>query len=121
MKQSTLRIAIIILALTTAVVHLAIGVGGIAAGRLDTFNILFVLNGLGFIGLLLALFAPNFPFFSSNRGLAHFLMIGFAAVTFVLYFVFNGWTVTGMSVAAIVAKLAELLLVIATFLHLRAQ
>jgi hypothetical protein len=121
MKQSTLRIAIIILALTTAVVHLALGVGGIAGGRLDTFNILFVLNGLGYIGLLAALFVPNFPFFSSNRSLTHYLMIVFAAVTFVLYFVFNGIDPTGMGVAAIVAKLAELLLVIATFLHLRAK
>ncbi len=119
MKQSTLRITIIILALITAVVHLALGVGGIAGGNVDTFSILFVLNGLGFIGLLAALFIPNFPIFSSNRGLAHFLMIGYAAVTLVLYFVFNGFA--GMGVAAVIAKLAELFLIIATFLHMRAK
>lgn len=121
MKQSTLRIAIIILALTTAIVHLALGVGGLVGSNPDNFSILFVLNGLGYVALLAALVLPNVPFFSSNRSLTHFLMIGYTALTFVLYFVFNGIDPTGMSIAAVVAKLAELLLIIATFLHLRAQ
>ena len=121
MSQSLLRTVIIICALVTGVVHLALGVGGIAGGRVDTFSILFVLNGLGFIGLLAALFLPNVPFFASNHSLTHFLMIGFAAVTLVLYFVINGVDIAGMGVAAIAAKVAELLLVIATFLHLRAK
>lgn len=119
MNRSLLRTAVIILALITAAVHLALGVGGIAGGNPDAFSILFVLNGLGYIGLLAALFAPNIPVFSGNRRLAHFLMIGYTAVTLVLYFVFNGFA--GMGVAAVIAKLAELLLIIATFLHMRAE
>jgi hypothetical protein len=111
--------AVVIFALVTAGVHLALGVAGLAGGNADAFSVLFVLNGLGYIGLLAALFVPGFPFFSSRRSLTHFLMIVFAGLTFVLYFVFNGFA--DMGAAAIVAKLAELLLIAATFLHLRAE
>ena len=119
MKQSSLRIVIVILTLITTVIHLALGIAGIASGNPDVFSVLFVFNGLGYIGLLLALYAPNFPVFSTNRMLAHYAMIGYTALTFVLYFVFNGFA--SMGIAAIIAKSAELLLIIATFWHMRVE
>ncbi len=119
MNKSVLRIAIIILTLTTAVVHLALGIGGITSGEADMFSIPFLLNGLGYIGLLAAMFVPGFPVFSGNRKLTHFLLIGYTALTFVLYFVFNGFA--DMGPAAIISKLAELLLIIALFLHMRVE
>lgn len=115
MNRSTLRIAIIVLTLITAGVHLALGLAGVF-GEPDMLSYAFVLNGLGYLSLLAALFM-NIPFFRDNRPLAHWLLMGFAALTFILYFVFNGFT---FGPSAIIAKGAELLLIIATFLHLRA-
>jgi hypothetical protein len=119
MNRSTLRIVIIITAVITALVHLALGIGGIAGGDPGMLDYLFVLNGLGYLTLLAGLFVPNFPVLGGNRALAHYLMIIFAGLTFVLYFVFNGFSNIGA--AAIVAKLAEIVLIIATFMHLGAS
>lgn len=117
MNRSTLRIAIIVLTLITAGVHLAFGLAGLFGGDLGGFTIPFVLNGLGYLSLLAALFM-DVPFFRDNRPLAHWLLIGFAALTLILYFVFNGFSNFGP--AAIITKGAELLLIIATYMHLRA-
>jgi hypothetical protein len=118
MNRSTLRIIIIVTTVVTALVHLALGLGGIFGGNPGGLDYLFVLNGLGYLALLAALFVPNIPVFADNRALAHYLMIAFAGVTFVLYFVFNGFSNLGG--AAIVAKLAELLLIASTWMHLNA-
>jgi hypothetical protein len=119
MNRSALRIAIIIFTLTTAGVHLALGIGSLASGNPDSLSIPFILNGLAFLVLLAGLYIPNFPFLADNYKLTHYLMIALAAVTLVLYFVMNGFGEMGP--AAIIAKLAEALLIIATFLHLRAE
>jgi hypothetical protein len=118
MNRSTLRVVILVLAAVTAIVHLALGIGGIVSGQGGAFNIMFVLNGVGYFALLAALFLPGVPVFGNNRAAAHYLMIAYTALTFVLYFVFNGFSEFGT--AAIVAKSAELLLIIATVLHLNA-
>jgi uncharacterized membrane protein YfbV (UPF0208 family) len=118
MNRATLRLIIIVTAVVTALVHLGLGVSGLFNFGPNTFSILFVLNGLGYLALLAALFMPNVPVFATNRGLAHYLMIFFAGLTFVLYFVLNGFSHLGG--AAIVAKLAELILIASTWMHLRA-
>lgn len=118
MGRSTLRIVIIIVTTITALVHLALGAAGIAGGEAGPLNIAFVLNGIGYFVLLAGVFTAMVPVLSGNKGLAHYALIAFTAVTFVLYFVFNGFSHLGA--AAIVSKLAELLLVITAFLHLNA-
>lgn len=118
MKRSTLRVVIIVLAAITAIVHLALGVASIVSGQGVAFGIVFVLNGVGYFALLAALFSPGVPVFGDNRAAAHYLMIFYTGLTFVLFFVFNGFSDFGP--AAIVSKLAELLLIIATALHLNA-
>jgi len=118
MNRSTLRILIIVTAVVTALVHLALGLAGIFGGAPGALSYLFVLNGLGYLALLAALFVPNVPVFANNRALAHYLMIAYAALTFVLYFMLNGFSHLGA--AAIVAKLAELILMASTWMHLRA-
>jgi hypothetical protein len=119
MTRSTLRWIIAILTIITALVHLFLGVSGIIGPGpgMGVLSYLFVLNGLGYLGLLVALLVRGFPFFSTRPALTHWLFILYTAVTFVLYFVFNGFT---FGPAAIVAKLAELLLIIALFLHMGA-
>ena len=118
MNRPTLRVVIIVLAAVTAIVHLALGISGIVQGWGGTLGIMFVLNGVGYFALLAALFLPGVPVFANNRAAAHYLMIFYAALTFVLYFVINGFSKIGP--AAIVAKSAEVLLIIATVLHLNA-
>ena len=101
---SKITIALTILcAAVTAVVHLVLGVRDLST----PFGIVFVLNGLGFIGLtglyLLPLEALR-PF----RALLRWGLIGFSAVTFILYFVFNGLKIDAISG---VTKAAELALI----------
>jgi hypothetical protein len=117
MTRSTLRWVIAILTIITALVHLFLGISGVTSDTPDTLSYMFVLNGLGYLGLLVALLVPGFPFFSTRPTLTHWLFILYTAVTFVLYFVFNGFS---FGPAAIVAKLAELLLIVALFLHMGA-
>lgn len=119
MNRSTLRTLIIVLTIVTALVHLALGILGLTGGQGGTLDILFVLNGIGYFVLLAGLFVSSTPVLGSNRTLAHYLMIAYAGLTFVLYFVFNG--VSDIGPAAIIAKLAELLLIITTYMHLNAS
>ncbi len=115
MNKPTQRALIIVFALITAVVHLALGIGGLLNGNPGL--VMFILNGLGFIGLLGAMFIADVPFFSTRRRLAAYLVIGFTALTFVLFFVVNGFSY--FTTPAIISKLAELLLLVVTVMYLR--
>ena len=118
MDRGTLRLIIIVTAVVTALVHLALGLAGVFGGSPGSLDYLFVLNGLGYLALLAALFVPNVPVFATNRSLAHYLMVAFAGMTFVLYFMFNGFS--NLGAAAAISKLAELLLMASTWRHLKA-
>jgi len=121
MKTSTLRWLIIISAIVTALIHLALGLAGIFGGSPGGFDIAFVLNGLAYLGLLSALFFFTVPVLSANKRLTHYLLIALGVVTFVLFFVFNWQHVMmgDIGPAAIVSKIADLTVVITTFLHLK--
>lgn len=78
MKLTGKHYGIIIAGLITAVMHLA------AALDKQLFptgaDPLFILNGLGYLGLLGAYFLP-IPFFQNNHGLVRWALIGFAILT----------------------------------------
>ena len=78
MKLTGKHYGIIIMALITAVLHLA------AAFDKQLFSHgpdpLFILNGLGYLGLLGAYFLP-IPFFQQNHNLVRQGMIAFAIIT----------------------------------------
>ena len=119
MNRSTLRIAIIVLALITAGIHLFLGIRDIAGGEPIWLSYLFVLNGIAYLVLLAGLFM-DVPFFRDNRALAHYLMIGLAAATLLGFIGVNiNHLGEAFGVTAIIAKVAEVLLIVATFLHLR--
>src|SRR4051812_18377242 len=121
MNRSTLRIVIIVLTLITAGIHLWLGISGLMKGQSDNLTLPFIANGIGYIVLLLALFAPV-PYFKDNRDVAHYLLIGFALITLIGFFVVNrSHIMESFGIAAIIAKLDEVLLIIATFMHLRAR
>lgn len=78
--------------------------------------ILFVLNGIGYLALLALLTLP-IPYLREHPSITHWALIGYAALTFALYFVVNGFGRFLGNPLAIVSKVAELLLILCTFLH----
>ncbi len=132
----TLQIAIIVLVAIAALVHLQRGIGmsaggfgggppggaqgrppgGPPGGAPGGFNIfqylplplptLFLINEIGYLVLNSALYLPPL---ARYRRVVRWLLIIFAAATFMLYFLFNGFR---LSPIAIVDKLAELALII---------
>ena len=90
------------LTIATASIHLILGIGNFPNG-----GWLFVLNGIGYVVLLAALYF--FPQMADRRSMVLWVFIGYTAVTFILYFVFNG---TDWSPMGIVDKIIELVLII---------
>ncbi|NLH08282.1 MAG: hypothetical protein GX484_11830 [Chloroflexi bacterium] len=117
MSRTTLRLVIAVLTIATASIHLFLGLTGLGDGVDTTFDILFILNGLGYLALLAALLGW-LPVLNTRPGLTHTLFIAYTALTFVLYFVMNGFSEFGS--AAIVAKVAEALLIVALVVHMNA-
>jgi len=91
------QIGILLLALVTAVVHLVLL--NIQMGKID---ILFTLNGLGYLALLAAYYLP-LPFARENRSLVGWAFMAFEAIT-VLAWVFIG----ARSALGYVTKIVEL-------------
>ena len=108
-KFSPTQIGIIILTLATAIIHLAIL--GIRFG-----DILFILNGLGYLALLAAIFLP-IDFLAGYRNYARWALLVYTIITIVAYFVVNpdAWT----SSLGLVTKAIEVVLVILLFLDSR--
>ena len=95
--------AIVGLTIVTALIHIVLGVmsGG-------SFMIIFLLNGLGYLALLAGLYF--LPQLAGQRSLVRWALLGFTAVTFILYFVFNWpdiWSPMGL-----VDKVIELILIV---------
>lgn len=78
-----IRVGIIVLTVATAVIHFR------QAFLFLIPDILFVLNGIGYLTLLAALCLP-IPQLSSYKKLIRFALIGFAALTIVTWFVVTG-------------------------------
>lgn len=101
-----LQIGIILLALATALIHLV--VLNIQMGQID---LLFTLNGLGFLAFLAALYLP-LPVVRDNRSLVRYAFIAYTALS-ILAWVFVGLPSTplGYFTKAIEAALIVLLIV----------
>ena len=112
MSRSALRTSIIVLGLITALVHLVVlNLGYIR--ETGSPDVLFTLNGLGYLGLLVALFA-GIPFLAGQRTLVHLAFIAFTAITIL------GWVAVGArSALGYGDKLVEILLIIALWMHMR--
>ena len=100
-KLGPLDYGIILLTAITAVIHLSIG------------GTLFLLNGLGYLGLLLLFYLP---FFGQWRGAIRWLFIGYTILTIVLYFVFSGAD-SFQNMLGLATKLVEVILVVLLFLN----
>lgn len=83
-KPTVLAIVIGILAIITGLIHFAAGINADDV----MFRWLFILNGLGYIGLTVAYLFPNVV--GGNHNAVRWTLLVYTAITFVLYFVFNG-------------------------------
>jgi hypothetical protein len=102
MKLSGIHYGIILAALATAILHITLFP-----------DIVFTLNGLGYLGLLGAYFLP-IAFFQQRHNLVWWALVGYAALTIVLWVIMGDKTfVAGTSSATgYYAKAAEVLLLI---------
>lgn len=99
--MSPLRIGVILLTLATAIIHL----------QLNFPDPAFLLNGLGYLGLLAALCLP-IPRLSDYQSRIRWALIGFAALTIVLWiFLGRPYTTIGYIDKAIELALISLLLI----------
>ena len=103
-----LRIGIIVLTVVTAAVHLYLGFQGLP---------LFVLNGLGYLALLAALYLPV-PRLLPYRNAVRWVLVGYTALTIVLWLVITG----GISAAiGYMDKVVEVLLIVMLLAEARAD
>jgi len=112
MNRSTLRIAIAILTLATALIHLYIAFINFQTGAFE-FQPMFLLNGLGYLGLMAALLM-KLPFLAGRERLLHYAYMGYAAVTILGWVAFGARNILGYS-----DKIVEILLILALWQHLR--
>jgi hypothetical protein len=117
MKLTRNHYGIIITALITAILHLLAAFDKILFP--ESPDPLFILNGLGYLGLLGAYFLP-IPFFQQRHKLVNRFMIGFAILTiaaWVFIWVIQFVIIQGVpffshdSIYGVPAKLAELTLI----------
>src|SRR5574341_405776 len=117
MSRSVLRYAIIVLTLITAVVHLYLGASSLSNPEMSPLNILWLLNGLGYLGLLGGLFL-NIPFLAGRKTWVLYAFMLFAAVTIIAWIFLSGEDMGG--ILAYITKVDEFVLILALFLYQRA-
>jgi hypothetical protein len=117
MSRSNLRTAVIVLTAITMLIHAFLGVTSLGAPDMGTLAILWVLNALGYLGLLLS-FLGYIPFFKGT--IVEWALIVFAAVTIIAYVLMSG-VLKGQNPGVLgpVTKIDEVLLIVATFMHIR--
>ena len=102
-RWSALQIGIIVLTLVTAIIHFT----------LVFPSAMFIVNGLGYLALLAALFAP-IPQLAGYRRVVRWVLLGYTALTVVL------WAIMGSRIPiAYVDKVIEVVLIILLWLESR--
>jgi hypothetical protein len=107
-----LRVGIFLLTLATAVIHLYLAFTAIPYYGLNFGVMLFILNGLGYLGLLAALQLP-IPQLARFRNAARWTLVAYAALTIVLFFAmapfyeFIGYVDKAIEVALIALLIAD--------------
>lgn len=92
-------VGIIVLAVITALIHLG----------LNFPDLIFILNGLGYLGLIAACYLP-LSFLAPFRRWARWALIGFTALTIVLWVVFGQRSTIGYVDKAVEVLLLALLI-----------
>lgn len=108
MNLPTLRVAIVVLTVATAGIHLVLSA---------TAGLMFALNGLGYLALLAAVLVP-LPFLAGRQALVHYAFMAYTAVTIVAYFAVNGGEAFSNPLG-LATKVVEVLLIAALWFHLQ--
>jgi hypothetical protein len=98
--DTALRVGIVLLTLATALIHL----------QLNFPDPAFILNGLGYLTLLAALYLP-IPRMARYRNTARWVLIGYAALTIFLWILLGARTPIGYIDKVIEVALITLLLI----------
>jgi hypothetical protein len=98
-----LQWGIIILTIATAVIHISLAFP----------DVIFILNGLGYLGLLAALYLP-LAFLADYRSLIRWILMGYTALTIILWVIFGARTPL-----AYVDKAIEVVLIILLWIESR--
>jgi hypothetical protein len=105
-----LGVGIFLLTLATAGIHLYLALTAFAYMGLNFGVALFILNGLGYLGLLAALQLP-IPQLARFRSAARWTLVAFTALTIVLFFLMAPeYTIVGYVDKAIEVALIALLI-----------
>ena len=105
-----LGVGIFLLTVATAGIHIYLALTAVAFMGFNSGVMLFILNGLGYLGLLAVLQLP-IPRLARFRGAARWVLVAFAAVTIALFFVMAPeYTIIGYVDKAIEVALIALLL-----------
>ena len=115
MNQRTVRMAILVLGLFTALVHLVV-LNLSFVRETGAPDLLFTLNGLGYLALLAGFFWEGVPIFSTRRSLLRYLFVAYTAVTILAWVAMGARNAIGY-----VTKLDEILLIAALVVDLRLE
>lgn len=111
-KFGPLQFGIVVLTLTTAIVHGV--VLNMMIGKIDP---LFTLNGLGYLGLLAALYLP-LPIAKNNRALVRWVLIVYTAITILAWVAIGDKSWPGDALGYF-TKLVEVLLIVLLWVESR--
>ncbi|HVN54660.1 MAG TPA: hypothetical protein VMT46_10045 [Anaerolineaceae bacterium] len=100
-KFGLLQVGIVVLTLITAIVHLT----------RNFPDITFILNGLGYLSLLAALYFLPLPILRERRGLIRYVFMGFTALTIFLWIIFGERSFVGYATKIVELALFALLFV----------
>lgn len=114
MNKSTSRIVIVVTTLITALVHL-IWLNISFLRDTGSPDLLFSLNGLGYLGLL-ALFLAKPNFLADQWDFFHYIYMAYTFVTIIAFFLLGSLS----DVVGLLTKFDELVLIAALWMHLRA-
>jgi hypothetical protein len=99
-KMGPLQIGIVLLVIYAALVHIS----------LIFPDVMFILNGLGYLGLLGALFLA-LPFFKDHHPLMRYVLMGYTTLTVILWLIMGERSLLGYS-----TTLLEVLIVVLLWL-----
>ncbi len=103
--STALRVGIVLLTLATALIHLQLAFPDPA----------FILNGLGYLALLAALYLPV-PRLARYRNIVRWVLIGFTALTILLWILLGARTPIGY-----IDKAIEIVLILLLLLEARSS
>ncbi len=110
-RIDAIGIGIVILTLITAIAHLYIG-----SKPDEELHTWFLLNGLGYLGLLVAFFLPQF---AQVHSLVRWALLGYTLLTIILWFFLGSIKDGQLDPFDITVKVVEAVLVILLFIDSR--